>query len=81
MLMDSGNTLLTILGDILDFSKIDARCMTLQSRPLDLRASLEASLQMASSPTQTNTASQLQCRARIAREGSPPGGAGSESAS
>lgn len=51
MLMDSGNTLLTILGDILDFSKIDARCMTLQSRPLDLRASLEASLQMVSTPT------------------------------
>lgn len=49
MLMDSGNTLLTILGDILDFSKIDARCMTLQSRPMDLRATMEASLQMVSS--------------------------------
>jgi signal transduction histidine kinase len=46
MLMDSGHTLLTILGDILDFSKIDAHAMTLQAQPLDLRSPMEASLQM-----------------------------------
>lgn len=46
MLMDSGHTLLTILGDILDFSKIDAQRMSLQTRPLDLRSPMEASLQM-----------------------------------
>lgn len=46
MMMDSGHTLLTILGDILDFSKIDAQRMTLQMRTLDLRSPMEASLQM-----------------------------------
>ena len=46
MLMDSGHTLLTILGDILDFSKIDAHAMTLQTQLVDLRSPMEASLQM-----------------------------------
>ena len=32
--MDSGDTLLTILGDILDFSKIDHNSMVLESAPV-----------------------------------------------
>ena len=32
-ILDSGDTLLTILGDILDFSKIDHNRMTLESAP------------------------------------------------
>ncbi len=32
--MDSGDTLLTILGDILDFSKIDHNSMLLESAPV-----------------------------------------------
>jgi hypothetical protein len=51
MLMDSGHTLLTILGDILDFSKIDAHAMTLQTQLVDLRSPMEASLQMVSAGT------------------------------
>ena len=33
-ILDSGDTLLTILGDILDFSKIDHNRMTLESAPV-----------------------------------------------
>jgi signal transduction histidine kinase len=32
--LDSGDTLLTILGDILDFSKIDHNSMVLESAPV-----------------------------------------------
>lgn len=33
-ILDSGDTLLTILGDILDFSKIDHNSMVLESAPV-----------------------------------------------
>nr|AML76900.1 putative LOV domain-containing protein [Ettlia oleoabundans] len=46
MILESGNTLLTILGDILDFSKIDHNSMVLESAPLALRDTLEASIEM-----------------------------------
>lgn len=35
-ILDSGDTLLTILGDILDFSKIDHNSMVLESAPVSL---------------------------------------------
>ena len=35
-ILDSGDTLLTILGDILDFSKIDHNSMVLESAPVRL---------------------------------------------
>ena len=35
-ILDSGDTLLTILGDILDFSKIDHNRMTLESAPVGI---------------------------------------------
>lgn len=46
-ILDSGNTLLTILGDILDFSKIDHDSMVLEAMPLMLRDTVEATLEMA----------------------------------
>jgi signal transduction histidine kinase len=46
MILESGNTLLTILGDILDFSKIDHNSMALEAAPLALRDTLEASIEM-----------------------------------
>eukprot|EP00891_Asterochloris_glomerata_P001991 jgi/Astpho2/1991/gw1.00038.243.1_t len=45
-ILDSGDTLLTILGDILDFSKIDHNSMTLEAEPLDLRTTVEAVIEM-----------------------------------
>ena len=45
-ILDSGDTLLTILGDILDFSKIDHNRMTLESAPVDLRQTIEATVEM-----------------------------------
>ncbi|KAL4431058.1 hypothetical protein ABPG75_006314 [Micractinium tetrahymenae] len=45
-ILESGNTLLTILGDILDFSKIDHNSMVLESAPVALRDMLEASIEM-----------------------------------
>lgn len=46
-ILESGNTLLTILGDILDFSKIDHNSMELESVPLFLRDAVEATMDMA----------------------------------
>ena len=57
MLMDSGHTLLTILGDILDFSKIDAHAMTLQTQLVDLRSPMEAALQMVCTVVEDRTPS------------------------
>ena len=37
-ILDSGDTLLTILGDILDFSKIDHNSMVLESAPVSIQA-------------------------------------------
>lgn len=45
-MLDSGDTLLTILGDILDFSKIDHNSMTLEASPLCLRTTFEAVIEM-----------------------------------
>jgi CheY-like chemotaxis protein len=45
-ILESGNTLLTILGDILDFSKIDHNSMALERAPLVLRDTVEASIEM-----------------------------------
>jgi signal transduction histidine kinase len=45
-ILDSGDTLLTILGDILDFSKIDHNSMVLESTPVDLRLTIEATIEM-----------------------------------
>lgn len=45
-ILDSGDTLLTILGDILDFSKIDHNRMVLESAPVDLRQTIEATVEM-----------------------------------
>ncbi|KAK9834967.1 hypothetical protein WJX81_000233 [Elliptochloris bilobata] len=45
-ILDSGDTLLTILGDILDFSKIDHNSMVLESAPVDLRALVEGTVEM-----------------------------------
>ncbi|MGD0745077.1 MAG: response regulator [Verrucomicrobiota bacterium] len=42
----SGEALLTIINDILDFSKIEAGKMELDSRPFDLRACVEDSLDL-----------------------------------
>ena len=42
----SGESLLTIINDILDFSKIEAGKMELDSRPFDLRAHIEESLDL-----------------------------------
>lgn len=45
-ILDSGDTLLTILGDILDFSKIDHNSMVLKHQPVDLRNAIEATVEM-----------------------------------
>ncbi|KAK9819724.1 hypothetical protein WJX72_001676 [[Myrmecia] bisecta] len=45
-ILDSGDTLLTILGDILDFSKIDHNSMLLEAQPVDLRCTIEATVEM-----------------------------------
>jgi signal transduction histidine kinase/HPt (histidine-containing phosphotransfer) domain-containing protein len=45
----SGEALLTIINDILDFSKIEAGKMELDSRPFDLRACVEDSLDLLAS--------------------------------
>ncbi len=42
----SGDVLLTIINDILDFSKIEAGRMELVNRPLDLRDSIETTLDL-----------------------------------
>ena len=42
----SGDVLLTIINDILDFSKIEAGKMELVNRPLDLRNSIETTLDL-----------------------------------
>ena len=44
----SGESLLTIINDILDFSKIEAGKMELDSRPFDLRARIEETLDVLS---------------------------------
>jgi signal transduction histidine kinase/HPt (histidine-containing phosphotransfer) domain-containing protein len=44
----SGESLLTIINDILDFSKIEAGKMELDSRPFDLRARIEETLDLLS---------------------------------
>lgn len=46
-ILESGNTLLTILGDILDFSKIDHNSMELEAVPVLLRDAVEATMDMA----------------------------------
>ena len=45
-ILDSGDTLLTILGDILDFSKIDHNSMTLEAAPVCLRTTVESTIEM-----------------------------------
>nr|AML76429.1 putative LOV domain-containing protein [Chaetopeltis orbicularis] len=45
-ILDSGSTLLGILGDILDFSKIDHGSVVLQREPLDLRQTIEACIEI-----------------------------------
>lgn len=42
-ILDSGDTLLTILGDILDFSKIDHNSMVLESAPVSSQTPPEGS--------------------------------------
>ncbi len=42
----SGDALLTIINDILDFSKIESGKMDLEKQPFDLRACIEASLDL-----------------------------------
>nr|AML77241.1 putative LOV domain-containing protein [Coccomyxa subellipsoidea] len=45
-ILDSGDTLLTILGDILDFSKIDHNSMLLESAPVSLRDVISSTVEM-----------------------------------
>lgn len=45
-ILDSGDTLVTILGDILDFSKIDHNSMVLEATPVSLRATIESTVEM-----------------------------------
>ncbi|BDA49232.1 probable signal transduction histidine-protein kinase BarA at N-terminal half [Coccomyxa sp. Obi] len=45
-ILDSGDTLLTILGDILDFSKIDHNSMVLESAPVSLRDVISSTVEM-----------------------------------
>nr|AML77436.1 putative LOV domain-containing protein [Heterochlamydomonas inaequalis] len=45
-ILDSGNTLLGILGDILDFSKIDHGSLELQQKPLCLRQATESCIEL-----------------------------------
>ncbi|KAG2443814.1 hypothetical protein HXX76_002157 [Chlamydomonas incerta] len=45
-ILESGSTLLSILGDILDFSKIDHGSLELQRRPLCLRQATEACIDL-----------------------------------
>jgi len=48
MIAQSGNSLLTIINDILDFSKIEAGKLELDIAPLNLRDTIEDSLQLLS---------------------------------
>jgi signal transduction histidine kinase/CheY-like chemotaxis protein len=43
---DSGDALLTIINDILDFSKIEAGMLEVEAQPFDLRACIEAVLDL-----------------------------------
>jgi hypothetical protein len=45
-ILESGNTLLLILGDILDFSKINHNSLVLERSPLELRDAVEASIEL-----------------------------------
>ena len=45
-ILDSGNSLLGILGDILDFSKLDHGEVVLQRQELSLRATIEACVEV-----------------------------------
>ena len=46
MIRSSGNSLLSVINDILDFSKIDSGKMELESRPFNLKACIEDSLNL-----------------------------------
>ena len=46
IIRDSGEALLTIINDILDFSKIEAGKLDLEAQPFDLRACIEAVLDL-----------------------------------
>ncbi len=46
MIRSSGNSLLSVINDILDFSKIDSGKMELESRPFNLKACVEDSLNL-----------------------------------
>lgn len=45
-ILDSGNSLLGILGDILDFSKLDHGEVVLQRQELSLRGTIEACIEV-----------------------------------
>ncbi|GAB4817717.1 hypothetical protein N2152v2_004763 [Parachlorella kessleri] len=51
-LLESSNTLLTILGDILDFSKIEQHSLALELSPVCLRETLEASIEQVAGDAQ-----------------------------
>jgi signal transduction histidine kinase/DNA-binding response OmpR family regulator len=46
IIRDSGEALLTIINDILDFSKIEAGMLEVEAQPFDLRACIEAVLDL-----------------------------------
>ncbi len=46
IIQDSGEALLTIINDILDFSKIEAGMLEMEAQPFDLRACIEAVLDL-----------------------------------
>ncbi|MBN1235977.1 MAG: PAS domain S-box protein [Methanotrichaceae archaeon] len=46
MIRSSGDSLLSVINDILDFSKIDSGKMEMESRPFNLKASIEESLNL-----------------------------------
>jgi signal transduction histidine kinase/CheY-like chemotaxis protein len=46
IIRDSGDALLTIINDILDFSKIEAGMLEVEAQPFDLRACIEAVLDL-----------------------------------
>ncbi len=46
VIRDSGDALLTIINDILDFSKIEAGMLRFETQPFDLRAAVEAVLDL-----------------------------------
>jgi len=45
-ILESGNSLLSILGDILDFCKLDHGAMELQREPVNLRTTVEACIEI-----------------------------------